>query len=41
MPQFKTLALAMAVSAVMALPASAAMTDGTYTGVGQEWRSHS
>lgn len=35
MPQFKTLALAMAVSAVMALPASAAMTDGTYTGVGQ------
>lgn len=35
MPQFKTLALAMAVSALMALPASAAMTDGTYTGVGQ------
>ncbi len=35
MPHFKTLAITAAIAAVMAAPASAAMTDGTYTGVGQ------
>ena len=35
MTQFKQLAIALAVSTLMAGPAAAAMADGTYTGVGQ------
>ena len=35
MTQFKQLAIALAVSTIMAGPAAAAMADGTYTGVGQ------
>ena len=35
MTQFKQLAIALAVSTIMAGPVAAAMADGTYTGVGQ------
>lgn len=35
MTQFKQLAIALAVSTIMAGPAAATMTDGTYTGVAQ------
>ena len=35
MIRFRTLAISLAVTAVMAGPAAAAMADGTYTGVGQ------
>lgn len=35
MTQFKQLAIALAVSTIMASPVAAAMADGTYTGVGQ------